>query len=208
MKSVPKLVPSVGAVTSATAPIAVRIATGLAVDAVAVLDALGDTVRVQVFDGAALLFDETREAGRAVMLFLDLPGSATAQIVVTIAGSAGSTVSVGKLLVGPAFDLGETETSPTIGITDYSKRTTDDFGVTSVTPRSWAKTMTLRTLIATGEVDAAERKVAAIRAVPALWIGDERFDSLCIYGFFKSFQIDLALETISYVSLTVEGLAA
>lgn len=200
------LVPTVGAVTSAAAPLAVRIAPGAAFDAVAVLDAVGATVRVQVLDGATILFDETRDTGRAVMSFFDLPGTAAAHVLITVAGSG--TVSVGKVLIGPAMDLGETETSPTIGITDYSKRTTDDFGVTTVTPRNWAKTMTLRTKIDTDQVDAAERKVAAIRAVPALWIGDERFDSLSIYGFFKSFQIDLALETISYVSLSIEGLAA
>jgi len=41
---------------------------------------------------------------------------------------------------------------------------------------------------------------------PVLWIGSESFESLTVYGFYKEFSIDLAYPTVSYCSLTIEGL--
>src|SRR3546814_8059852 len=47
--------------------------------------------------------------------------------------------------------------------------------------------------------------IAALRAKPSLWIGDEGFDSLTIYGFFRDFSIELG-DNVSVFGLTVEGL--
>ena len=55
-------------------------------------------------------------------------------------------------------------------------------------------------------VDDVHRTLASLRATPALWIGSEAFDSLTVYGFYKEFSIDLAYPTVSYCSLTIEGL--
>src|SRR3546814_18372667 len=85
---------------------------------------------------------ETRnvtEGGRTatMLVFSDLPRDASAELTVTLTGTG--TVSVGTLIIGRAFDLGETEAAPTISLTDYSRRETDEFGITTVVERSWAK---------------------------------------------------------------------
>lgn len=41
---------------------------------------------------------------------------------------------------GVTIELGTVETAPTIGIVDYSKRVTDDFGVTTVVSRGFSRT--------------------------------------------------------------------
>lgn len=194
---------AMGARSSRTGSITVTLAPGTPITALAVLDADAATVRVQV---AGDPYDKTLAlAGRAVLTFLDLPGL-SANIIVTITGPA--TVAVGKLLIGNVFELGVTEASPSIGINDFSKRETDEFGVTRIVPRGWAKVATLRSKIPTEDVDSVQRRVAALRARASLWIGEEGYDSLSIYGFFKSFSIDLALPTISFCSFSIEGMAA
>ena len=45
-----------------------------------------------------------------------------------------------------------------------------------------------------------------MRAKPVVWIGDDGFDAMKIYGFVKEFSIDVAYETEAYCSLTVQGL--
>ena len=45
---------------------------------------------------------------------------------------------------GSVIELGTTETAPTIGITDYSRRVTDDYGVTTVVERGFARRMSVR----------------------------------------------------------------
>ena len=108
---------------------------------------------------------------------------------------------------GTTVQLGETETTPTIGITDYSVRTTDDFGVTTVTPRGFSRTLSAKMLVPTDQADALQRQLAALRATSARWIADDRFAWLGVQGFYKDFSIELALQTVSYCTLTIEGLA-
>lgn len=105
------------------------------------------------------------------------------------------------------IEIGTTETAPTIGLTDYSRRVTDDFGVTTVVKRNFSRTISVRVLVPTVNVDALQRQLAALRATPALWVADERFDSLSVMGFYKELSIDLAIPPISYCTLTIEGLA-
>ncbi|RSV41540.1 hypothetical protein CA234_09745 [Sphingomonas sp. ABOLE] len=216
---------AVGTQSIGTGSIDITLAPGRA-NSLAVLDTTADTVRVIVTVDGTTLFDETHstnasggviadwytyfsaETGRVSSLVINnLPSYANAHVRVIITGNNPSgPVAVGTLLVGKVVDLGITETGPSIGITDFSRKSTDDFGVTTVVERGWAKKMTIRSLIETRAVDGIQRTVAGLRARPALWIGEDGFDSLTVYGFFKDFSEDLALETISYCSLTIEGL--
>jgi hypothetical protein len=103
--------------------------------------------------------------------------------------------------------LGTLEAAPTIGIIDYSRRVTDDFGVTTVVPRRFARRMSVRLALPFEDVDALQRALADLRATPAQWVADEDFAWLNFEGFYKDFSIDLAVPPISYCTLTVEGLA-
>ena len=108
---------------------------------------------------------------------------------------------------GTSVDLGTTEATPSIGITDYSRRVTDDFGVTTVVERGFSRRMSVKLGLPFDRVDALQRRLAGLRATSALWVADERFASLTVRGFYKDFDIDLAVPPLSYCTLTVEGLA-
>ena len=188
---------AVGTVTSAAGSIAVTIAIG-SVDAVALLDVVAATVRVRAGG-----YDRTLAVSGGTVSFLDLDG-ASGPVIVTISGPG--TVSAGTLLVGDLIDLGVTEASPTAGITDFSRKTIDDFGAVTIVQRAWVKRMTAAALIRTDAIDAVASAVAAARARPCLWIGQAAMDTLTIYGFFKDFSIE-AGETLSKLSLSIEGLS-
>jgi len=105
------------------------------------------------------------------------------------------------------IDLGTVQTTPTVGITDYSRRVTDDFGVTTVVERGFARRMSVKLALPFDDVDRVQQSLAALRATPAQWVADDRFDWLNFEGFYKDFELDLALPPLSYCTLTVEGLA-
>lgn len=105
------------------------------------------------------------------------------------------------------IELGDVETTPTIGITDFSRRVTDDFGVTTVVERGFSRRMSVKLGVQFDAVDALQRRLANLRATPALWVADDRFASLSLCGFYKDFALDLATQPLSYCTLTVEGLA-
>ncbi|MGO1303539.1 MAG: coiled-coil domain-containing protein, partial [Sphingomonas parapaucimobilis] len=168
------------------------------IEGVALLDVTGATVRVQ-----AAGYDRTQAVTGGAVTFLDLAGKSW--VMVTIAG-AGS-VSVGTLLIGRVVALGTTEASPTAGITDFSRKTVDDFGEVTIVKRGYAKRMTAKALIRTDALDIVANRIATVRAMPSLWIGQDGLDCLTVYGFFRDFSIEVG-PGVSKLSLSIEGLSA
>ena len=186
--------------------IEITIAPPTAIDALGLVDVAADSVRVRVSDGVTDQYDRTvAVAGATVATFIDLPAFAGQTVMVT-ASLDGGEVAIGKLVCGTAIDLGDTATGPTIAINDYSRRETDDFGVTTVVERSWAKRISARSRIESAVVDQVQRALADLRAQATLWIGEDGFDALTAYGSFKDFSIDLQIGTASFCTLTIEGL--
>lgn len=185
------------ATTAAGGSLTVTLSAGT-VDAVALLDVVASSVRVQ-----AAGYDRTLQAVTGTALFLDLP-AITGQITVTVTGDG--QVAVGSLLAGRLRALGITEASPTASIIDFSKKQVDDFGEASVVQRSWAKRMNANALIRSDAVDQVANRIAAVRAKPCLWLGDSGQDSLIVYGFFRDFAIEVG-EATAKLSLSIEGLS-
>jgi hypothetical protein len=197
-----------------------------ATDGVALIDTNAESATVTLTVSGAPLYTKTQSfnaGGNAIdtwfawffeplgqktnMLFLDVPVYETGVLTVNMTrDNPADQVSCGTLLVGRQFDIGETEHGVDIGIIDYSRKETDQFGATSVVERAFAKRMTARVVMQTLAIDDVHRTLAAIRATPVLWIGSEGFESLTVFGFYKEFSIDLAYPTVSYCSLTIEGL--
>ena len=199
---------ALGSVTSAAGSLTVTLAPPGPVDMAALLDVVGQSIRVQVTDNGAVVFDRSEPVdGRGAYLFRDLPTTAGASVTVTVAGASGSApVSVGTLAIGRSVGLGITGASPTAGITDYSRKEVDDFGTVTIVQRAWSKRMAATTLIRADALDVVASRIAAVRAKPALWIGDDGLESLILYGFFKDFAIE-AGQQVSKLSLSIEGLS-
>jgi len=215
----------VGTASTRTASLQAVLAPG-AVDAVALIDTDAEGATVTLTVDGTVTYSRTQSfnlGGNAIdnwfswffepigrkssLLFLDVPVYAGGVVSVTITrDNPADTVSCGTLLVGRQFSIGETEHGADIGIIDYSRKEADQFGVISVVERAYAKRMTARVVMPTDAVDDVHRNLAALRATPVLWIGSEAFESLTVFGFYKEFSIDLAYPTVSYCSLTIEGL--
>jgi hypothetical protein len=215
----------VGTATTRTASLQAVLAPG-AIDAVALIDTDAESATVKLTADGVTKYTQTQTFNiggvaidnwfswffepigrRTTLLFLDVPVYANGIITVTMTrDNPADTVSCGTLLVGRQLSLGDTEHGADIGIIDYSRKETDQFGVISVVERAFAKRMTARVVMATDSIDVIHRALASLRATPVLWIGSESFESLTVYGFYKEFSIDLAYPTVSYCSLTIEGL--
>ena len=49
--------------------------------------------------------------------------------------------------------------------------------------------------------------LADYRATPLVWIGSENaYQSLIVFGYYKDFEIDIAFPTVSYCTLSIEGM--
>ena len=215
----------VGTATSRTGSVSVVLVPG-GIDAVALIDTTAESATVTVTAASVVVYSQTLSFNvggipiddwfvwffepiglKSSLLFLDVPVYDAGVVTVTLArDNPANSVSCGTLIVGRQMTLGDTEHGADIGILDYSRKETDQFGVTSVVERAWAKRMTARVVMDTEQIDDIYRTLAQLRATPVLWIGSEGFESLSVYGFYKEFSIDLAYPTVSYCSLTIEGL--
>ena len=168
---------------------------GGAANALSLIDIVGDVVRVR-----ANGYDQSEPVRPGAITFVGLPGSG--QVTVNVIGAQ---AAVGTLLIGRMVGLGVTEAAPTAGITDFSRKETDDFGTVTIVERGFSKRMTARALIRPDALDLVADRIAKVRARPSLWIGQSGVDAITIYGFVKDFDIEVGT-SVNKLSLTVEGL--
>jgi hypothetical protein len=157
-----------------------------------------------ILDWFGYFFEPFVQLGEVVLT--DLPLYLNGQLVVTLTG--GGAVAIGNLVFGQSYDLGEAEYGATAGITDYSVKQTDEFGITTFVPRTFAKRMTARMFLDAVRMNGVQRVLSDIRATPCIWIGadDPIYAPLVVYGWYRDFSIDVAYPTTALVSLEVEGL--
>lgn len=184
----------------------VTIAPGISADAVAAMNVSGYSV--QVIRASTGYNVETVLNGKTDLVFL-LPTKTTGSIQVIVWGDAahtGGTAKIGELLIGASTEFGFINSGSSVGITDFSKKTTDAFGNLTVVERAFSKRASFDMTIYSSEVDALQSFLAALRATPAVYIGVEEYSSTIVYGFYRSFTIVIGGPTRSACSLEVEGL--
>jgi hypothetical protein len=210
-----------GTSSTGTTQITLTIAPGL-VRGLALLDLVGNSVTVLVKNGGTTIYSKTIDLNtgygvaswdsyffneivrRTTVVLTDIPPYANGQITVTVDGVGA--VAVGTVAVGNLLEIGGSRYGVSLGIIDYSTKTTDAFGTTTITKRTYAKRMTVPVVIKSADVDEVARVLSLWRSTPAVWIGTEIYDQSVIFGFYKDWQIDIAYPVMSHCSLTIEGL--
>jgi hypothetical protein len=215
----------VGSQTAQATSITLTIVPGL-IDSIAFLDLEATSIEIVMTDPTAgEVYHETLDliSGSHIVdaytyflepiiltdaaVLLGIPAYGAASIAITIS-NPGGTARVGTLVAGMQYDLGGTQYSPTIGITDYSSKTTDTFGNYTIVERVFSKRMSCELFLENTSVDSLQRTLASYRATPVVWIGtDIGFSSMIIYGFFKSFSIVIPYLNNSTCSIEIEGLS-
>lgn len=211
----------IGTATTLASPLTVVIAPG-AVNAIALLELIGSSVTVSMTSGGTNVYEATvaldaSEIGdyydyffgafvqRTSVVLTDLPPYSNGIITITLTGA---TVSLGLLSTGLASDLGGAQYGATAGITDYSTKTTDAFGNTTLLQRAYARRTSCKLWLSNASINRVHRKLADLRATPCVWVGveDDEYDPLTVFGFYKDFQVEVAYPTVSMCSLEIEGM--
>ncbi len=215
---------SVGSVTSQATPLTVVLHPGDITASLALLDLDGTSVDVSMTDGLAgpsvysKSYDITDDATLAswwdyffapltpatTLIVNDLPAYSNGYVSVTI--NAATTARCGTMVVGNGVEVGSLRAGVQVGIIDYSKKTTDDYGVTSILERAFAKRIEADVLITNAQLDYISTKFAEIRAIPVVWSFDSAYDCLQVYGWVKDWSATIIYRDYSEKRLTIEGL--
>ena len=130
---------------------------------------------------------------------------ATSTIGVTI-DAPGETVLLGECVVGLSRNIGYTQYGASVGIQDYSVKTADVWGNYSITERAFSKRADFTVWVESTRVDELQALLATYRATPVVYVGDDTYTSMLVYGFYKDFAVEIVQASISICTISVEGL--
>jgi hypothetical protein len=153
-----------------------------------------------VFDWGSYFFSPVIAQPDHVLTDLPLYGTATVALTMTGAGA------VGEMVLGQVTDLGVTGFGTQVNILDFSRKDRDTFGNAILIRRAYADRVTYDGTVLTARAAYVRRMLAAVRAVPTVYIGSDGRLETVVFGFFRDFTITLSGPVVSDCSLEVEGL--
>ena len=136
---------------------------------------------------------------------LGVPGYGEGVLTITLT-RPGGTVSVGLLVVGMLFVVGDSQWDAKVAIRDYSQKTADRFGNWGLAPGEYSKLMSITVRVPADAADGVSRVMARHRAINVVWLGAEQFGSLVVYGFLADWSL-VAKNVASWMfSAEIEGM--
>lgn len=156
-----------------------------------------------VFDWYDYFFEPIIRQDKVV--FDDLPMYADGVITVTI-DNTGGTARCGEMTVGISRYIGKLQWKPRARIINYSKKTTNDFGVTRLNKRGFSDLINCELVVDNELVDEIRRVLSEYRSTVAGWVGDGDFTSMTMLGFYNDFELLINDPAGSLCSLEIEGI--
>jgi hypothetical protein len=211
---------------TAIADLCVVVSPGIC-NGVAVLDVANvSSVKCEMFNGSTFVYTETQTVDDTFisdwyaycfepyavltdLIFGPLPPYPNATVKLTFTPtSSGVTINCGVALYGNTVEIGNVEYGATAGITDYSRKETDQYGITTLVERGFSKHTSYNMQITNQQLRRVFSTLAALRATPAVWIAsdDYKFTPLTAFGYPKDWGINVQYADYSAVSLEIEGM--
>lgn len=166
---------------------------------------------VEDWDG--YFFNES-EPETELAFLLGIPNYSNNQTTITIVSDYSENyidrkVSLGTTIIGNEITLGTTQWGASVGIIDYSKKETDEFGTTTFIERAFSKRIDVNLILPSRDLNKLQRILSSIRATPCMWVStqDSIYNLLIVFGFYRDFNIEIPYPEYSYCSLQIEGLA-
>lgn len=136
---------------------------------------------------------------------LSLPAYGSPQIDITLTNT-GSDTKCGLAVIGQQAEIGVTVFGTSVGIRDFSRKETDEFGNFTVVERRFFRLVDYDVRIDTSKVDFVQKVLSDRRAKPTVYIGAVENPETIVYGYFRDFDIVLSNPALSNATIEVEGL--
>jgi len=136
---------------------------------------------------------------------LGLPPYSQAAIDVTF-NDSGETAKVGALVLGTSATIGDSQYGASFGIIDYSLKSVDAQGRTTVTAGTYSDEADIDVVIETGRFAEVKKILTDLRTTPSVWIAEDNTEGTIIYGYYREFDVLLTGPVVSMCTLSIEGL--
>lgn len=174
-------------------------------DAVAVLNTTSTTVRAAVSNGYSTFTSQTRTGAIEEAIFFGFVAGNTVSVQLT---NAGLLANAGEVIMGTSSSAGETHFGVGVSMLDFSKKTTDEFGVTTFVPRGFSKRVSAPVSVDKADYNTTLSLLLSLRAKPAVWLlsDDTDWGGANVYGFLRDLKTVIDYPTHSLYSIEIEGL--
>ena len=197
---------SVGSATQQHAglngPMIVKVAIPGPMNNVVLLDVVGQSVTLTTQDGV----QRTQEVPGGSAPVVNFFGLDSAGENITLKVQSTNPVSIGSLLVGSFTRLANVVGTAQLGLTDFSRKTFDDYGQPLLVRRGFNRRLSVPIEIPRPQIDGVVNVLASVRSRPVLWRGVPWLASTVLYGWPKSWDLKLETPARATGTITLESL--
>jgi len=147
---------------------------------------------------------------RTQVIFYNLPEQYTDPIVSIKISNGTDTAKLALAAFGKMHELGNVQYGASAGIVDYSVKSTDEYGTTTLLQRNYSKRLSAKVILENRDINRVQRLLYSIRATPVVWIGvdDPTYEeAMILWGFYKDFTTEISYPSFALCSVEIEGLA-
>ena len=139
----------------------------------------------------------------------NIPVSPVATLEVTLTQEGGP--ALGQVIAGQSWPIGTTQYNTRLGIRDYSRKDTDEFGNTRLVKRANAKRTSLPLYLHPSRLDSVREILARMHGLPALWLGDDNegigsYQSLTVWGWLEDWNATVIGPNEISMTIDIQGL--
>ena len=147
-------------------------------------------------------------SGLPVDILLDAISPKVATITVKLMPNGKGEAFISSMIGGKGINLGDTEYGLSVGLVDYSKKVTDEYGITTLERRNVRETMECDIVIPAKQAQGAKRVVKNSLGRALMFIADpetdSNFDNLIILGYIDDYTTYYNNGVISRSSIEIE----
>lgn len=213
--------------TIAASPLVVELEPSARIGSLAIAGVVADDFRIEIFSGMDKIYDETiqlrsREVytwrqwqyepwrQRKAYIFLDLPPLYGATPKLTFTRAVGN-VSVGQVVCGMPFDIGDTEYKIRSRGLNFTRADRDAFGGVKVVPRRSVPRTAQTVEVEKGRLNQTAALINELNGVITAWAGvsnplDGYFDQNFVIGFYRETEYNIDNAKVSYLNIEIEGI--
>lgn len=128
-------------------------------------------------------------------------------ITITILNESGN-AAIGRFICAKSYKIGTMQYGSSVGIKDYSIKTTDSNNISYLTKKDNAKLMSFKLVLNQSETNRVVKLLRQLLSVPCVFIGvsDDGYEYTIAHGFYQSFKIPLQTPSVNYCELEIEEL--
>lgn len=128
---------------------------------------------------------------------------------ISVSRALNGAVSIGQVVFGNVTSLGGTQYGLGTEITDYSIKTTDEWGVTTIKERTYSNNIDCTVIMDKAEFNSARHFLAAKRSKAMVWIPseDDDYSSAIVYGYYRKARQEIPYPNNAVCTFEIAGLS-